>query len=91
MLESIRRFRERKVLPAPVLHVEVGPALGSARVAFTTLERAARNLRTREDCKDAIGELGRLRRSLEEVKQALEERLEGFPMEELAVSLAADA
>ena len=37
------------------------PALASARVAFTTLERTARHLRTRGDCRDALGELNRMK------------------------------
>jgi len=95
VLEEIRRFRERKQIGPPpsqaVQRFDLAPALRSARLAFAHLDRALRNDQSRETCADALDQVNRLRRDLDSLKRALQERLDLAPMEAMTEELAREA
>jgi hypothetical protein len=96
VLEEIRRFRERKQI-GPLTGkglngaFDLAPTLTSARLAFAHLDRTLRNDQSRGTCADALDQVNRLRRDLETLKRALQERLEMMPMEAMAEELAREA
>jgi hypothetical protein len=96
VLEEIRRFRERKQI-SPISGksltgtFDLAPTLTSARLAFAHLDRTLRNDHSRDTCADALDQVNRLRRDLETLKRALQERLDLFPIEAMTEELAREA
>jgi hypothetical protein len=93
VLEEIRRFRERKQIGPALARWkdpawQLGPMLTSTRMAFANLDRTLRHDQSREACADALNQVNRLRRDLESLKRALQERLGAMPVEEMAEELA---
>ena len=91
VLEEIRRFRQRKRIGPALISWEVGPALDSVRRSFATFERLAAQPASREECSGALEELGRLRKELDQVQRALEQRIDLLPLEHMAEEMAAQA
>ena len=100
VLEEIRRFRERKQIGPPLrmgaaggfsAAFDVVPTLTSARLAFAHLDRPLRHDHSRDTCADALDQVNRLRRDLETLKRALQERLDLMPLEDMTDELAREA
>ncbi|MDH4224915.1 MAG: hypothetical protein OEW12_04655 [Deltaproteobacteria bacterium] len=78
VLEEIRRYRERKLLPASTQtppEPDVASKLADALGAFNHLNRVASQLDSAQTCQEALKDLDRLQKDLAQVKKAIQNRM----------------
>ena len=86
VMEEIRRFRERKLIAAPVPREELNTRLVNARNLFTRFASAADRLDSTDALNKALGELEQLQKELARVRSALQDQTEVVEMEQMAAS-----
>lgn len=86
VLDSIRRFRDRKQIGGGVKPSHLETHLQTARERFSSFAASAQHLVSREDYQEALSELSQVQKELNSLKLSLREHMELAQWEELAAA-----